>query len=156
MKGLRSLIAASFCAALALSARAEVESGRGSAAPAADETLVQKDVDHGGYGGPRVGYTRLAGNDAMWIGGEGGWIIDHRFIIGGAGYGLVTQQPAGGALAATDDLTLGYGGFLLGYTVRPHELVHATVSTLIGGGGVGSRPRAGGDARGGADGFFVL
>jgi len=121
-----------------------------------DETLVDSHIDHGGYGGPRIGYTRIAGSDAMWVGGEGGWIINHHIIIGGAGYGLVTQQPAPGALAATDDLSLGYGGLLLKYTVLPHHLVHATFGTLIGAGGVGSHPRSGGDSRGGADSFFVL
>ncbi len=45
---------------------------------------------------------------------EGGWIVNHQSILGGAGYGLVTDQPAPGMFADTDQLTMGYGGVLLG------------------------------------------
>jgi len=130
--------------------------GTAAAAPERDETVLGGEIEHGGYGGPRIGYTRIAGNDAMLVGGEGGWILNHHFIIGGAGFGLVTQQPAPGALATTDDLSLGYGGLLVGYTVRPHHLVHGTFGVLVGGGGVGSHARAGGASRAGNDAFFVL
>src|SRR4051812_3919802 len=71
-----------------------------TAAAERDETVLGGEIEHGGYGGPRIGYTRIAGNDAMWIGGEGGWNLDHHLIIGGAGFGLVTQQPAPGGVGS--------------------------------------------------------
>ena len=121
-----------------------------------DETLLSGDIVHGGYGGPRIAYGTIAGKDALFVGGEGGWIINHQFIIGGAGYGLVTQQRAPGDYGTTDDLSFGYGGFMLGYTFLSDKVVHGTFTTLVGAGGIGSHGRN--DMRGSnlQDAVFVL
>ena len=128
---------------LLVASAAGAEPLRQVATPAPDkpETLFNGDVSHGGYGGPRVAYGRVASRDALFVGGEGGWIINHSFIVGGAGYGLVTQQPMPGDLGTTDDLTFGYGGFMLGYTLFPEKLVHGTLTVLVGAGGISSRSR---------------
>jgi len=47
-------------------------------------------VDHGGYGAFTVGYTQIDGKDAILSGGRGGWLIDHHFTNGLAGYGFLT------------------------------------------------------------------
>lgn len=121
-----------------------------------EQTLMSGEVTHGGYGGPRVAYGRVASKDAVFVGGEGGWIVNHQFIIGGAGYGLATQQAAPGEFAATDDLSFGYGGFMLGYTLFSDKLVHGTLTALVGAGGVGSHRRGSGDASSLQDAVFVL
>ena len=121
-----------------------------------DQNLIDGEVEHGGYGGPRVAYGRVQGHDALQVGGEGGWIINRRFIIGGAGCGLVTNQPAPGTWAATDNLTFGYGGVMLGYTLLPEKLVHATFTALVGAGGLGTRARGSNAATDLADSFFVF
>ena len=32
-------------------------------------------------------FTTLNGENAVLVGGRGGWIINHSFVLGGAGYG---------------------------------------------------------------------
>jgi len=128
-----------------------------TAAPDQPETLFSSEVSHGGYGAPRFVYGRVAGQDAALVGGEGGWIINHSFIIGAAGYGLATQQAMPGALGTTDDLEFGYGGGMIGYTLFPEKLIHGTLTLLAGAGGVGSRSRTNmGMSSNVADAVFVL
>jgi hypothetical protein len=95
-------------------------------------------IDHGGYGGPTLRFSRMLGNDAVLFGGRGGWIIDHTVIIGGGGYGLTNQILAPNR-ARTDfrrkeEVRVGYGGLILEYVNRWNKLVHFTAGTLIGGG----------------------
>ena len=80
------------------------------------------------------------------------------FVLGGGGYGLVTDVEAlhidpGGDVV----LELGYGGGMLEYVGNPNELIHYSVSLLIGGGGV-NHIREITDTRlySDADAFFVL
>ena len=120
------------------------------------ENLIEGEVSHGGYGGPRISYGRLAGYDAVDVGGEGGWILNHHFILGGAGYGLVTNQPAPGQFASSNDLTMGYGGFMIGYTILPQKLVHATFTALVGAGGIGARGHLNSGETDLGDSFFVV
>ena len=149
--------AAMFVFAAAIAARAEDFRQIQTSAPAEpEETLMSGEVTHGGYGGPRVAYGRVAGKDAVFVGGEGGWIVNHQFIIGGGGYGLATQQAAPGEFAATDDLSFGYGGFMLGYTLFSDKLFHGTLTALVGAGGIGSHRRGSGDASSLQDAIFVL
>jgi hypothetical protein len=122
----------------------------------ADDTLLSGDIVHGGYGGPRVAYGSVAGHDAVFVGAEGGWIVNHQFILGCAGYGLVTQQRAPGDYGLTDDLSFGYGGVMLGYTFLSEKVVHGTFTTLVGAGGVGSHRRSGTEASDLQDAVFVL
>lgn len=103
-----------------------------------DQVLLPGDVTHGGYGGPVVKFTTMTNEGAVLVGGEGGWIINHSLIIGGAGYGLATVHDAPPALSppvGRSTLQLGYGGPRLAFVIRPHDVVHVTLATLIGGGG---------------------
>jgi hypothetical protein len=104
------------------------------------EVLISGHVDHGGYGGPEMRFTTVRGEGAVLLGGRGGWIIDHTFVIGGAGYGLVNRiaapdsaQPASGRY----DLNFGYGGVFIEGIILPRNLWHLSVASLFGGGGVG-------------------
>lgn len=101
------------------------------------KTLVSGDIDHGGYGGPELKLTALNGESELLVGGRGGWIIDHTFIIGGGGYGLTTEVP----MSDSTLLNFGYGGLALEFIVQSDELIHFTVGTLIGAGGTGLRDR---------------
>jgi hypothetical protein len=95
-------------------------------------------VKHGGYGGPELKLTSMNGDPALLVGGQGGWIIDHGFVIGAAGYGLVTRHDAPPELSPAlnrSTLQLGYGGPRLSYVLRPNDLVHFTFGLLVGGGG---------------------
>jgi hypothetical protein len=101
--------------------------------------LVGGPVSHGGFGGPSLAYARVRGEDGLFLGGRGGWIAGHRLVLGGGGYGLVNRvAPPEGATAVTADyrMSFGYGGLWLEYIIMPMSVVHASVGTLVGGGGV--------------------
>jgi hypothetical protein len=113
----------------------------GLAAEAAtqEQTLFQNDVKTGGFGGPVVKYTRIKGQDALMVGGRGGWILNHSLVLGGGGYAVVTEVDAPeGVLPLEGPLDIEFGclGFELEYLVHPNSLTHLSLYTLIGGGTV--------------------
>jgi hypothetical protein len=124
------------------------------------ETLFQEgEIDHGGFGGPVIKASQINGATGLFVGGRGGWIVDHRFIIGGGGYGLVNAIDALVPNATGDRrLSFGYGGLELEYVNTWDRLVHWSAMVLIGAGGVGYRrpdSMGGGDV-GNADEVFVV
>lgn len=87
----------------------------------------------GGFGGPLVKYGEITGQSAVMIGGEGAGTFtsgDHSLLIGGAGYGLVNELNWDN----DQQLDVGYGGLMLGYTHRPDRLVHVESKILLGAG----------------------
>lgn len=67
------------------------------------------------------------------LGGRGGVLIDHQFLIGGggaSGWGSTPGRQGGNA-----SLDLGYGGLLLGWWPLDGATVRPTFDVLIGGGG---------------------
>ncbi len=106
-----------------------------------NETLAgsRRHTDYGGFGGPVVKLTRVAGEDVAMNGGRGGLIINRKLVIGGGGYSLSRENIRTGFEFDNGDvptLEFGYGGLELEYITRPSRLVHATFYTLIGGGRV--------------------
>jgi hypothetical protein len=102
-------------------------------------TLFSTPIKSGGYGAPVVSYTRFAGSDAVLVGGRGGWLINHQFVIGGGGYGVANRvrTPEGAAPNDSDyQINFGYGGLWLEYLVAPMQVVHGSIGTLIGAGGL--------------------
>ena len=83
----------------------------------------------------------------MLAGVRGGWIIDHRFTLGVAGHGLVTQVtnpdyewniPGYPFWAPSEaQLFLGYGGLLLEPILAYRSPVHIALPVIIGAGGCG-------------------
>ena len=102
-----------------------------------DETLISGELDFGFYGGPIIKFTEMNDEFAVLVGGRGGLLINHRFLIGGGGYGLVNEIPAS-HIWPNDNylLDFGYGGLVLEYILRPRKLIHLSFYTLIGGGGL--------------------
>jgi len=109
---------------------------------AQEETLLDQPIESGGYGSPSFKFSRLGDKFAVLVGGHGGWLINHSFLIGGGGYGLVNSitasQTAQTYFGTGSDLKtqFGYGGLFLEYLGNPNALVHYSVSTLIGAGSV--------------------
>lgn len=103
------------------------------------ETLFSGQVAHGGFGGPVITFSEIQGSSAVMVGGRGGWIINHMITLGGAGYGLVTRIPTVPAAGGGDSLSLslGYGGFEVGYILNSHKLTHLSMFLLIGAGSAG-------------------
>jgi len=104
---------------------------------AQEKTLVggTGSIDHGGFGGPVVKLTQINGEFGVLVGGRGGWIINHTFVIGGGGYGLANNIELDG-LGFKNRLNLGYGGFEMEYILNSDALLHLSVQLLLGGGSV--------------------
>jgi len=109
---------------------------------AQEETLIEGNVEHGGYGAPVVKFTNVKGEFAVLAGGYGGWFINHTFLVGIGGYGLATRINASEAAqlkyGEEEQLKVmfGYGGAVLEFVGNSNKLVHYSVSTLIGAGGI--------------------
>ncbi|MCU0612045.1 MAG: hypothetical protein MUE60_09690 [Candidatus Eisenbacteria bacterium] len=106
------------------------------------ETLYRGDIDHGGFGGPVVKLTEIADEFGVIAGVRGGWIIDHRLTLGAGVYGMASQNmeldpmEIGGVPGQEYRLEVGYAGLELEFAAQPHRLMHVTLQTLVGGGGV--------------------
>lgn len=112
-------------------------------ATAQESTLAGQRGGYGGYGGPVWKLTSLADQTAVLAGGRGGWIIGHRFVLGGGGYDLVTSvevEPVDQADPSLD-LEMSYGGLELEYVHDSDDLLHWTVHLLIGAGKLSLRER---------------
>jgi hypothetical protein len=108
-----------------------------AAASAQDELLISDKIQSGGFGGPVWKVTRLNGETALISGGRGGWIINHGFVIGGGGYGTLTDVETGMRHPETGEtlyLRMEYSGLELEYVHRSGKMVHWTVLALVGGG----------------------
>jgi len=109
-----------------------------------DETLLQvNDIEHGGYGALTIKFSGINDKLGVLVGGYGGWLINHSFMIGAGGFGLANKieaDPEIQALSADGkilDVQFGYGGFIMEYIHNPHRLFHYNIKALIGAGGVG-------------------
>jgi hypothetical protein len=97
-------------------------------------------IENGGWGGFTLGYTRVNGKDAFLSGGKGGWLINHRFTLGLAGYGFITNWNQNSITLPTADnysMAGGYGGLLLEPVFAPFNPIHISVPVIIGGGSAG-------------------
>jgi hypothetical protein len=103
------------------------------AAAAQERTLVGGKVEHGGFGAPAVRFTQINDQFGVLVGGRGGWIINHTFVIGGGGYGLANKVEAN---APDSVITFGYGGGELEWIINSDDLLHFTVYALVGAGGI--------------------
>ena len=122
------------------------------------EVLIEK-TTHGGWGGPVVQISTVRDRTAVFVGGRGGWLIDRRFTIGAGAFGLTNGILAPDAVQVPGqevELKMGYGGAWLEYVLSPSRLVHVSLGTLVGGGGLSLAVRDGGDLGSGSDDFFVV
>ena len=104
------------------------------------ETLFSGELEHGGFGGPVIKAGQINGSPGLFVGGRGGWIVNHSLILGGGGYGLVNNVDAlVPGLYGARYVEFGYGGFEIEYVNRWDQLIHWSVMVLVGGGGVGYR-----------------
>ncbi len=116
---------------------------------AQQQTLVSGGLESGGFGAPIVRFSEINGQFAVLVGGRGGWIINHTFALGAAGYGVATDVQVAGN-PNRRGLEFGYGGADLEIILGSDALIHVTFNTLIGGGSY--RLNYGGPY----DGVFVL
>ncbi len=94
-------------------------------------------IEHGGWGGLSFGYTQIKGKDTYLMGARGGWLIDHHFTIGMAGYGYVSDNEYMDIIEGTAiNIAGGYGGLFLQAAIAPNYPVHVNIPVLIGAGGI--------------------
>jgi hypothetical protein len=115
-------VIALLCLATALS----VSSGR------AQSETATGGFASGGFGGPVVKFSELLDQFAVFAGARGGWIANHRFVIGGGVYTLVNTVDRPGLRESISKFI--YGGFEVEYVAFWSEPVHFTVGTLVGAG----------------------
>jgi hypothetical protein len=107
---------------------------------AQEETLLSGEIESGGFGGPAIKFSTVNGSGAVFVGGRGGWIINHTLIVGLGGYGLATEVKARTVGPNGERYVgLGYGGAELEYILNSNKLIHYSVAVLLGGGGIGRR-----------------
>ena len=102
---------------------------------AQERTLVGHHMESGGFGAPVLKLSQVRGQFAVFVGGRGGWIINHKFVIGGGAYGLASDVPMPTS-PLRRGLEFGYGGFELEYIIASDNVIHATLMSLVGGGGI--------------------
>ncbi|WP_192823510.1 hypothetical protein [Rufibacter sp. LB8] len=103
------------------------------------ETLFQGQLTNGFYLAPSAQVSEWQGVSGFMLGGKGAWVLNKRFAVGLAGYGLTSKIHVGEVLIENQTrdayLQVGYGGVLLEYTPQPARLVHFTFPVIIGIGG---------------------
>jgi hypothetical protein len=123
MKKRRSLIFSLFVAVIMISA---------GLLYADQQTLLQGVIQESGwYGGPVLKVGGINNSPAVFVGYRGGWVINRTLSLGGGGYGLVSDLYFSG-----NKLKMGYGGLELEYKINPDALVHFTIHSLLGFGGL--------------------
>jgi hypothetical protein len=99
------------------------------------------DIEHGGYGCAVAKVSPVHSKAQLFMGGYGGWLINHTFMIGFGGYGMTSSLSASDEApklaGKTPYVGMGYGGLMLEYTVNSDKLVHFTGQLLVGAGGAG-------------------
>lgn len=104
------------------------------------EPFISGFIESGGYGGPEIKVSRLFDHLEILVGGRAGWIINHKFAIGGAGYGMVSEKsiiyfpPRGDFI--NPQIQTAYGGLLLEYIVNSNKLQHFSIEATIGAGSI--------------------
>ena len=122
------------------------------------ETLFSGEIESGGYGGVFIKFGEIYDGTGVFVGGQGGWVINHQLVIGGKGYGLANRTTVN----SMDNVKLefGCGGGFIEYMLASHKLINASVHTMIGAGGVNyvvdkyQEPHSEIDLNG--DAFFVM
>jgi hypothetical protein len=89
------------------------------------QTLVQGQHDNSIFIAPDFKFTEVDGRFANLAGIYGGWLIDHKLLLGGGGYFLTNRS---------DDFKMTYGGFVVEYFVRSDQLVNFSIKGLLGAG----------------------
>jgi hypothetical protein len=107
---------------------------------AQEETLINGDIEHGAFGGPVLKLSQVNNDVAIFVGGRGGWIINHSFSIGAGGYGLANNIKTNTRINGEyRDVEFGYAGLEFEYFNEPEKLIHYSFCLLAGGGGIGYR-----------------
>lgn len=105
------------------------------------KTLFGDIKSHGFYGAFSLKAIPIDGKDGIGIGGRFGWVINHRLVVGVAGYGFFNEQKEFPKLNQFLDpnnkynIAGGCGGFFFEPIIAPQKPIHLSFPILIGAGG---------------------
>ena len=84
-----------------------------------------------GFGSLLFSSMTVDGEIVALNGWGGAALFNHSFFVGGYGMGIVERQNI--SMNNTDyEVDFAHGGFWLGYILKPNELIHYRVETLLG------------------------
>lgn len=100
------------------------------------KTLIGNDPeDISGFGAVLFNFMPIDGQLSTLTGGGGAVLFDNTFFIGGYGMGLTGNHEF--SVNGTDYASnFSHGGFWMGYTMKPDNLLHLGVQTMLGWGEV--------------------
>jgi len=100
------------------------------------KTLFVKGTTVTGFGAFDIKISDIRNQTSLILGGSGGIILNHNFLVGLGGYGITSNVDFDGTITnETFTLNGGYGGLILGYHIKPKEIVHLSVPVILGAGG---------------------
>ena len=88
----------------------------------------------GGYVSPELRMTAVNGDFAMLMGGRGGLIINHKWVIGAGGWSVINNLKLNKNNQNLTQLNMKYGGVFLAYIFTPEHPIHFGLDLLLGGG----------------------
>jgi hypothetical protein len=100
-----------------------------------------EDHDNGGYGGFHRGFSALGDQLISTSGGRGGWVIDHRWVVGGYGFhggdsGKGGDHHHAARASQTRADRIDVGGLFVERVLWPGATAHPTVELAVGSGRV--------------------
>lgn len=109
--------------------------------PAAhNKSLITGPIESGFYLAPEIKNCLVLSQSEQFLGIRGGWIINHKVVLGGAWYTMISEREIVYLPRLGDFVIVGvksnYGGLLLEYEVDPVNTVHVTFDMLIGAGSI--------------------
>lgn len=90
----------------------------------------------GGYGGFNTAFANIEDRNTFFFGGQGGWVINHSFVLGGGGMGFSTDFQYDPILDDQYQFQGGYGGLLVEFIIKPNNVLHFNIPMFVGGGGI--------------------
>ena len=108
----------------------------------AEETVFRAPYESGGFAALVIKATSFVSGTDMVTGARVGWIVNHSLILGGGIYTLTSTSPVPEEARKNYHgrelkLTATYWGAEFEYAFLPQRLVHLSVSSFIGTGGIG-------------------
>lgn len=109
--------------------------------PTEIKSLLSKENELAGFGGIDLKVGDLLNTRSLLTGAYGGLLVNGTYMLGIAGYGLVTDVEFDGIISETSEpktlnLHMGYAGVMLGATILRREMIHLSVPVLFGAGSI--------------------